>query len=135
MFRAWLVLATLSWRIARGASPTYSADSIVNAANFGPGPFAPNSIVSIFGSDLCFCNATTADGPPQEELGGVRVYVANISAYLLYVDAKQINFIVPGNLKPATLPVRVVRQGVSGPEAPITLVTAARNCSPHRTAT
>jgi len=40
---------------------------------------------------------------------------------LLYVDAKQINFIVPGNLKPATLPVRVVRQGVTAPEAPITL--------------
>src|SRR5262249_36994872 len=104
---------------------TYSADSIVNAANFGPGPYAPNSIVSIFGSDLCFCNATKADGPPPEELGGVRVYVANLSAYLLYVDDKQINFIVPGNLKPATVPVRVVRQGVTGPEAPITLVTAA----------
>jgi uncharacterized protein (TIGR03437 family) len=81
--------------------------------------------VSIFGSDLCFCNATKADGPPQEELGGVRVYVANRSAYLLYVDSKQINFIVPGNLKPVVVPVRVVRQGVTGPEAPITLVTAA----------
>jgi uncharacterized protein (TIGR03437 family) len=78
--------------------------------------------VSIFGSDLGFCNETKADGPLQEELGGVRVYVANLSAYLLYVD---INFIVPGNQKPAVVPVRVVRQGVTGPEAPITLVTAA----------
>jgi uncharacterized protein (TIGR03437 family) len=43
---------------------------------------------------------------------------------LIYVCPTQINFLIPGNLKTGTVPVRVVRQGVTGPEANIDLVDA-----------
>ena len=59
------------------------------------------------------------------ELGNVRVYVNNCSAPLLYVCPTQINLLVPGNLKPGPVPLFVVRRGVRGPDAAVTLVPAA----------
>jgi uncharacterized protein (TIGR03437 family) len=129
VYRAWLVLAVSSWGIARGAAPSYSTDSIVNGANFQPGPFAPNSLITVFGKDLSFGTATAAmDGASDslpDVLSNVRVYVANITAPLIYVGPTQINLLVPGNLVPGRVPLRVVRQGVTGPEAMITLADAA----------
>jgi len=55
----------------------------------------------------------------------VRVYVNNCSAPLLYVCPTQINLLVAGNLKPGAVPLFVVRQGVRGPDANVTLVLAA----------
>src|SRR5579872_3179338 len=45
--RAWPALAVLLCSAARGQAPAYSAAGIVNTANYAPGPFAPNSVVSI----------------------------------------------------------------------------------------
>jgi len=42
----WLALAVLCAGTARGAGPSYSAAGIVNASNI-PGPFAPNSVISV----------------------------------------------------------------------------------------
>ena len=33
-------------------APTYSAAGIVNAWDYSPGPFAPNSVLSLFGTNL-----------------------------------------------------------------------------------
>jgi len=52
MLRMWLVFALLLANTAWGQAPVYSAVAIVNAPNYAPGPFAPNSIVTIFGSAL-----------------------------------------------------------------------------------
>ena len=52
----------------------------------------------------------------------MRVYVNNCSAPLLYVCPTQVNLLVPGNLKPSPVPLFVVRQGVRGPDAAVTLV-------------
>src|SRR5258706_12639641 len=49
--QAWLALVILSGT-AWANIPSYSAAGIVNASNYAPGPFAPNSIVSIFGTNL-----------------------------------------------------------------------------------
>ncbi|PWU01276.1 MAG: hypothetical protein C5B51_23125 [Terriglobia bacterium] len=130
LFRAWLVLAAVGVSAARGAAPSYSSDGIVNASDYAPGPFAPGSIVSIFGIDLSFgtlgltADNTTARTLPNE-LSNVRVYLNNSLAPLLFVCPTQINFIVPSNLRPGTIPLRVVRQGISGPEVGMTLVDAA----------
>ena len=129
MYRAWLVLAVLSGGVARGAAPSYSADDIVNGANFTPGPFAPNSIITVFGKDLSFgTEAAFADGAGDalpSVLNDVRVYVNNFAAPLIYVCPTQINLLVPGNLTAGKMPLRVVRQGVTGPEAMVTLVNAS----------
>ena len=130
MVRAWLVLAVLAGGLARGAAPTYSADSIVNGANFAPGPFAPNSVVTVFGTNLAFGSAglppnqsAAADLP--EQLSDARVYVDNMPAPLIYVSPTQINLLLPSNLKSGSFPLRVVRQGVTGPEVTVVLASAA----------
>ena len=119
---------------ARGQAPAYSAAGIVNAANFAPGPFAANSVVTIFGSNLANLpeksgvSANQVAGgtlPTYEGLAGASVYVANMPVPLLYVSSTQINFLIPTNLIPGTVPVRVVKQGLTGPEVKITLVSGA----------
>jgi uncharacterized protein (TIGR03437 family) len=123
------MLAALAARLASGAAPAYSPDGILNGADFAPGPFAPNSFVTIFGTDLSYYTASLPQGTTMTalpyELANVRVYVNNYSAPLIYVCPTQINLLVPGNLKPGTVPLYVVRQGVRGPDANITLVPAA----------
>jgi len=128
--RAWLVLAALAGGLARGAAPAYSADSIVNGANFAPGPFAPNSVVTVFGSNLAFGSAglppnQSAAAALPEQLSDARVYVDNMPAPLIYVSPTQINLLLPSNLKPGSFPLRVVRQGVTGPEVTVVLAGAA----------
>ena len=97
----WIVLAALGAGAAWGA-PSYTAAGIVNAGNYAPGPFAPNSILTIFGSGLARSSQglTAADiqgGLLPTELNYTRVYVDNYPAPLFYVSDGQINFLVPGN--------------------------------------
>ncbi len=111
------------------AEPLYSAASIVNGANFAPGPVAPNSLATLFGTDLAWgveslTEANTSSGNLPTALSDARLYVANSPAPLIYVSPTQINFLVVGNLRPGPVPVRVVRQGVTGPEVTLTLVEA-----------
>jgi uncharacterized protein (TIGR03437 family) len=126
LFTAWFVLAALAGSAARGAAPSYSTESIVNASDYAPGPFAPNSIVSIFGVELSYGveGLTNHDRLP-DQLADVRVYVANIPVPLIYVCPTQINFLMPNNLKPGNVALRVVRQGITGAEITIVLVDAA----------
>jgi uncharacterized protein (TIGR03437 family) len=53
------------------------------------------------------------------------VYFAGQPAPLLYVSASQINFLIPINHTAGTAKVRVVREGITGPEVPVTLLDAA----------
>jgi uncharacterized protein (TIGR03437 family) len=126
----WPALAILLCSVARGQAPAYSAAGIVNASNSAAGPFAPNSILSLYGANLSYApGPVTAQEQPgfplPTSLGGVSVYVSDIPAPLLYVSASQINFLIPMDLLPGTKSVRVVRQGTTGPEAPIAVISAA----------
>ena len=126
--RALLALALLSCTAASGQAPAYSAAGIVNATDFSAGPFAPNSVVSIFGSDLTYSNAPASAAPgvsPPLQLGGVAVYVDNRAAPLLYASDTQINFLIPSDEISGAVPVRVVRQSLTGPTISITLADAA----------
>jgi uncharacterized protein (TIGR03437 family) len=130
VLRFSLALATLCAGIASGAGPSYSADSIVNASDFSPGPFAPDSVLSIFGTGLAW--STQAIGPSDirggllpTELNSVHVYVQDQPAPILFVSSGQINFIIPSIQSPGTVRVRVVNNGLSGPEVQVTLVSSA----------
>jgi uncharacterized protein (TIGR03437 family) len=129
----WLALALLTCSLARGQAPSYSAASLVNAVGFAPGPFAPNSVVSIFGSNLAmdtgyFLPSGSAGLP--DHLDNVSVYVDNRLAPLLMVSQGQINFLVPSDEIAGVVPVRVVRQGVTGPEVSLTLGSVAPTLFP-----
>jgi uncharacterized protein (TIGR03437 family) len=125
-----LFLALLFASAAWGQAPVYSAAGIVNAPDFAPGPFAPNSILSIFGSGLAWSaqgltNDTVIDNTLPTSLAGTSVYVMNEPAGVLYVSDGQINFLVPSNQIDGDVTVRVVRQGLTGPEITVTLADAA----------
>ncbi|HTS66867.1 MAG TPA: hypothetical protein VMH28_32810 [Candidatus Acidoferrales bacterium] len=130
MLRGWLALAVLCSGAASGAGPNYSAASIVNASDYSPGPFAPNSVLSIFGSGLARSTYALAAsdivaGQMPHELNYVRVYVQDQPVSLLFVSDGQINFIMSSVLTTGPVRVRVVTEGVSGPEIVLTLVDAA----------
>lgn len=130
MSRAPLVLVVLLAGAAWAQAPAYTTDGIVNSSNYAPGPFAPNSVLSIFGSNLSWYTYALEAGDIAAnvlpiELQGVEVYVDDWPSPMLYVSATQINFIVPGNEIAGDITVRVVREGVSGPEVTVTLADAA----------
>jgi uncharacterized protein (TIGR03437 family) len=124
-----LVLALLLTSAAWGQAPVYSADKMVNAPNYAPGPFAPNSIVTIFGSGLARSSQGLTAGDivnntPPTELNGTHVYVMGPPAPLLYVSDGQVNFLVPIYLA-GEVKIWVAREGWAGPEITVTLVDAA----------
>ena len=64
--------------------------SVVNAGDFQPGPMAPGSIVSLFGSSLA--TAADASGAPWPKvLAGTSVFVNGVAAPLGYAGPTQIN--------------------------------------------
>lgn len=130
MPRSWLVLGVLIIQAAWAQAPAYTAADIVNASDYSSGPFAPNSVLSIFGSNLSWYTAALqfgkgASSVTYSQLGGVSVYVDNMPALLLYVSGPQINFIIPSFMATGDITVQVVREGVVGPAVTETLVDAA----------
>jgi uncharacterized protein (TIGR03437 family) len=130
MLRVSLALAAASAVAAWGAAPSYSAASIVNAGNFTPGPFAPNSILTIFGANLArsaqaIGAADVRDGYLPTELNYTEVFVDNIPAPLWYVSDGQINFLMPAKQATGPAKIRVAREGVSGPETMVQVIDAA----------
>jgi uncharacterized protein (TIGR03437 family) len=115
--------------VAWGQAPSYSAAGIVNASDYSSAPFAPNSVVSLFGANLSFASepvvATISGLMLPTELDGVRVLVDGSPAPLLFVSPGQINFLVPSTEIPGNSTVQVVRQSVAGPAVTIALVDAA----------
>ena len=136
MSHAWLALALLFAGSARGQAPSYSAANIVNAANGTAGPFAPNSILTIYGDALArSTHAVTADDIQQNQnllptnLDSTTVYVGDaaggVPAPLLFISPKQVNFVLPGNIGPDPVVVRLVREGLYGPAVTLILAPAA----------
>jgi uncharacterized protein (TIGR03437 family) len=98
----------------------------VRASDYSGSPFAPGSIISIFGKDLARSTESATGGVTLPmELNFVQVFVENQRVPLLFVSAGQINFIMSSVVKPGVVNVRVVTQGLSGPEIPVTLVDCA----------
>ena len=120
------LLAGAAW----GQAPAYTSDNIVNASDYSSGPFAPNSVLTIFGANLAWDTRQLAETDIVNDtlpttLGSVAVYIDNWPVPLIYVSPTQINFIIPGNEVDGSVPLRVVREGVTGPEITIQLIGAA----------
>ena len=124
-------MAVLFTGAARGQAPSYSAAGIVNASDYAPGPFAPNSALSLFGFNLSFQSPQAVTSSLMQgnffptQVANVSVYMDNTLVPLLYVSASQINFLVPTTEIAGAAQLRVVRQGVTGPTVTINLVDAA----------
>ncbi len=131
MFRGCLALGViLSGGAALGQAPVYTASSVVNSSDYSAGPFAPGSLISIFGTNLSFSAAgLTADNVNGSALpfylGNTSVVIDNVLAPLLYVSPTQINAMVPPNETAGNVTLQVIRQGMSGPAVTIPLVNGA----------
>src|SRR6266704_952146 len=114
MLRPWLALAFLCTGTAT-ALPFYTAASIVNASNYAAGPFAPNSVISIFGTGMArSTHALQSDdisgGRLPVEMNFVRVYVQDQPMPLLFVSDGQINFLMSSVVNVGPVKIRVVVQ-------------------------
>ncbi len=120
----------LFWGQAWGAAPSYSAASIVNAGNYTLGPFAPNSILTIFGTDLApgVRQLTTDDiryGMLPTELYNTQVLVDGYQVPLFYVSPTQINLLISSKQSVGHAQIQVVRQGVFGPAVTVDIMDGA----------
>ena len=102
----------------------------MNGASYLPGSLAPNTIASIFGTNLSFVTAAVSTATLQGgglplSMGGVTVYLDGSQCGLYYVSPTQINFLVPNHLYPGTLTLQIGRDGFSGPPVMVTLQTTA----------
>lgn len=85
-----------------------SVAAVVNAIGFQPGPVAPGSLVSLFGSNLAPRAAQAPGSPWPQVLETTSVFVNGVGAPLGYVGPTQINAQVPFDTKPGQATVTVV---------------------------
>jgi uncharacterized protein (TIGR03437 family) len=111
-------------------APSYTAAGIVQAASQVAGALAPNSIATIYGTNLAFGTSSVTAGDLDGKdlpltLDGVGVLVNGILSGIFFVSPGQVNFIIPYEITTATASVTLVRQGVAGPSVSIALYTGA----------
>jgi uncharacterized protein (TIGR03437 family) len=85
-----------------------SVAPVVSAAGFQPGPVAPGSIVSLFGSNLASGSALTSSALWPRVLLGTSVFINGVAAGLAYVSPTQINAQIPDTTIAGRATVNVV---------------------------
>jgi uncharacterized protein (TIGR03437 family) len=89
---------------------------LVNGASLAYAPATAGTIATLFGSNLGSSDGLQhqldADGRVPIELDGTTITVGGIPAPLLYVQERQINFVVPQRVNGATTDVCVIRAGL-----------------------
>ncbi len=129
---AVLAFAPCSWceRPRSIGAPSYSTDSIVNAADGRADRLGANTLASIFGKDLSYNTRALAASDILGNrlptmLGGVRVNFSGIYLPLLYVSPTQINFLLPYDHASPELDVWVERDNTRGPKVRIQVAPVA----------
>jgi uncharacterized protein (TIGR03437 family) len=104
--------------------PIVGSGGAVSAASYR-GPFAPGSLIAIFGSNLAETLAESPRLPWETELAGARVVLGGRVLPLQFASNGQINAMVPYDLPANTTQQLIVRKGVrlSSPEA-VTVASA-----------
>jgi adhesin/invasin len=72
--------------------------SLVSAATFQSGGFAPGSIATVFGINLTTSTGTATTLPLPTKLAGLSVTIGGVPAPLYYASPTQVNFDVPYGL-------------------------------------
>ncbi len=114
---------------ARASGPAYTTTAVVNAASGQPGA-APNTIVSVYGSNLSSgTHALTTEemrtGAIPTRMQGTQVLLSGQLANLYFVSPGQINLLIPATFKPGKVDLTVLSDGRAGPSIPLDLSDAA----------
>jgi Alpha/beta hydrolase domain len=106
------------------AAPAINTGGVVNAATYTGGPLAPNTIISIFGTNLATATGLgqpTATGYPTTLFGTTVTFGQLVAVPLVYVSPSQINAIVPASMKPGNSDVTVTVYGSASRAEPVTI--------------
>jgi len=116
------------------AAPTVSAGNVVSAATSVAGNVAPNSWVTIYGSNLGvttrgWTEGDFVNGGIPTSLDGVSVLLNQFGAprlvYVGYVSPTQVNFLVPSDYTPSPSTVQVRNPAGMSTAVPITVQAGA----------
>ena len=116
-------------KIANSTAPAPTVAAVVNGASFQSGAVSPGEIVSIFGSNLGPAQGQgaifdPASGRLTTTNGGVQVMIGGTAAPLAFVQANQVNAIVPYEVNGSqTAQLQVIYNGATS--APVALNVAA----------
>jgi uncharacterized protein (TIGR03437 family) len=115
---------------ASSTAPSYTSASIVNAATQAAGTLAPNTIATIYGTNLAYITHAVEfgdlnGGTLPVALEGVSVNVNGILGSLFFVSPGQINFLIPYGIAVSSATIFVARQGIAGPQVTIPLANTA----------
>jgi uncharacterized protein (TIGR03437 family) len=129
---AAITVATPARGDITGASnaPSYSAGGLVQAAAQKAEPLAPNTLATLYGTNLSFTTraASAADivnGALPTVLEGVSVFVNFLPVPMLYVSPAQVNFLIPYNIGGSSASLYVERQNLTGPVITVPIAIAA----------
>ena len=115
-------------------APTISASGLVSAATLAAGPVAPNSWVTLYGSNLgvttrSWNETDFIDGGLPTSLDGVSVILTVFGAprlaYVGYVSPTQINFLLPSDASPTAYQLQVKNPAGVTAQIPMTLAANA----------
>jgi uncharacterized protein (TIGR03437 family) len=120
------------WSLTPTSGPPVAAitpGGVVNAAGFGPGPVAPGSIATVFGS-FAVNLGDPATAPPLATIrSGLSIQFQTpgiLSAPLFYVSAEQVNLQIPWELAGQTsVKASAVLNGNAGPSQTLALAPFA----------
>ena len=110
--------------------PLYTLQSIVQAATQTAEALAPNTIATIYGTNLAYDtevanSSNLVGGVLPQSLGGVSVIVGGYYGNMFFVSPTQVNFLVPYNLTAGVVPVVLICDGKAGPQFSIQLNAAS----------
>jgi uncharacterized protein (TIGR03437 family) len=139
MFKRVCWLAVVALTCCLGAdtecgplAPCYTLQGIVNIASGTPGVLAPNTLASIYGTNLSFVTRALSandilagEVPTSLPNTGVQVWLDGLPGHLYLVSPEQVNFLVPSNLRATEVTIRVFRDGTVGPAVALKLREAA----------
>jgi uncharacterized protein (TIGR03437 family) len=138
MPRAFLLVAALAGFTqctGSGAPPdslSYSAASIVNSASNQVGAFAPNTFLTIYGTNLGYTTRSISQTDIRANTlpgilpgTGVSVFINHVRASVYYVSPTQINVLIPSDSFPGPAQLQVLLDNLAGPVIPITLAATA----------
>lgn len=114
------------------SQPCYTAASIANSAANVAGYYAPNSFLTIYGTNLSYVTgslsaADIGTGALPWAIPGTEVLVLlnNIPGYMYYASPNQVNVLIPEILNPGPVTVQLENRSVYGPPVQIMLSAAA----------
>jgi len=126
------MVAALALIQASGSGPYYTAQSIANSAAGVSGLYAPNTFLTIYGTNLAYTTASLTASDISGGLlptvlpgTGLQVLINNIPANIYYVSPTQVNLLIPTSLVPGPATIRLVVDGLAGPAIAISLEDAA----------